>query len=501
MSRVLPERPDLEHLRHQAKALLQMLREGQAEAAERFRSVGVDVVHKLAEAQHVIAREYGFPSWAKLKAHIDSLVADPDQALILAVKTHDARRIRELVARHPSIRATINKGTDELGFGATPLIAAVQQGDREMIDALLGAGADITVKSDWWAGAFSVLENAAEEMVPFLLERGAVLEPCSAAKFGMIERLAGMVANDPAAVHSRGGDGKTPLHWAKDVATARFLVEHGADINARDIDHESTAIQYMARDRQEVVRYLIARGAEADIFAAAAIGDLGLARRIIDADPAAVEMVVGGASFPMKNPKAGGTIYIWTLGNGKTPHTVAREFKHQDVFDLLMDRSPDQVKLAQACFLGDEKLFDRFLAAHPGIAAELSPAMMQQIVGAAVNNNTAAVKLMLRAGWPVDVRGPHGGTPLHWAAWHGNLEMMREILRHHPPLDLRDNAHNIPPLGWALHGSLHGWHAKDGDFAGVITALIAAGAKVDKPLPTLEGSDAALAAYRRGIPE
>ncbi|MGH7581591.1 MAG: ankyrin repeat domain-containing protein [Gemmatimonadales bacterium] len=500
MSRVLPEHPDLEHLRGQAKALLQMLRDGQSEAAERFRSVGVDAVARLSEAQHVVAREYGFPSWAKLKAHVESRVAEPAQALILAVKAHDADRVRAIVARHPSIRTIINRGTDELGFGATPLIAAVQQSDRAMIDALLAAGADIAVKSDWWAGGFSVLETASEETVPFLLERGAVLEPCSAAKFGTIDRLAGMVATDPTAVHARGGDGKTPLHWAKDVATARFLVNHGADVNARDVDHESTPIQYMARDRQEIVRYLIAQGAEADIFAAAAIGDLPLATRILDANPDAVEMVVNGTSFPMANPRAGGIIYIWTLGNGKTPHTVAQEFEHPDVYDLLMSRSPDQVKLAQACLLGDEKLFERFLADHPDITAQLTPAMRQQIVGAAVNNNTSAVRLMLRAGWPADVRGPHGGTPLHWSAWHGNLAMMREILRHHPPLDLRDNAHNIPPLGWALHGSLHGWHAKDGDFGGVVTALIEAGAKTDNPppLPTMEGSDAALAAYRRG---
>jgi ankyrin repeat protein len=419
--------------------------------------------------------------------------------LILAIQAGDAARVRDVVTRDPAVRDIINVGTDDLGFGATPLIGAVQRGDRSMIDALLDAGADITVKSDWWAGGFSVLESASGELAPFLLKRGAVLEPCSAARFGMIDRLAEMVAHDSTAVHTRGGDGKTPLHWAKDLATARWLVEHGADINARDVDHESTPIQYLVGDRQDVVRYLLTQGAEADIFAAAAIGDLALATQILDSNPAAVAMVVDSTSFPMRNnPRAGGIIYIWTLGNGKTPHAVALEFQHQHVFDLLMARSSDQVKLAQACLVGDEALIQRLVADHPDAALHLTPPLQGQIVGAAVNNNTAAVRFMLRVGWPVDVHGQLGGTLLHWSAWHGNLDMMREILRYHPPLDVRDSTHDGTPLGWALHGSLHGPHAATGDFAGVITALLDAGAPTDHSPPG-PGSVAALAAYRAGV--
>ena len=497
MSRVLPEHPDLEHLKHQAKSLLQMLRDGQAEAAERFRSVGVEARPKLADAQHVIAREYGFASWARLKAHIATMLGDPAQALILAIKDDDASRVRELLAAHPSLKANINRGTDELGFGATPLLAAVQRGNRAMIDDLLAAGADLEVKSDWWAGGFSVLESADDALVPFLVERGAVVDVTAAARFGMLEPLAAILAADRDAVDVRSGDGKTPLHWAHDVATARLLVEHGADLNARDVDHESTPAQYHVRERPDVARYLIAQGCDADIFLAAALGDTDLARRILDAEPAVVELVIGASSFPMRDPRAGGTIYTWTLGQGKTPHMVAQEFGHREVFDLLLARSPDQLKLAQACVLGDEALFERFLASRPDLARSLPPAMRQQVVDAAVNNNTNAVRLMLRAGWPVDASGPHGGTPLHWSAWHGNVAMMREILRYEPPLDVRDSAHNMPPLGWALHGSLHGWHAKEGDFAGVVTALIEAGARTGPPWSTMEASDAALAAYRR----
>ena len=498
MSRVLPDHPDLEHLRNQAKALLQMLHDGDAGAAERCRRVGAEPRAQLANTQHVVAREYGFPSWARLKAHVEARSASPEDAMILAVKDNDLRRLRSVLAEHPDLKAVINRGSDELGFGSTPLIAAVRQSNRAMIDTLIAAGADIRVRSDWWAGGFSVLESASEDMVPFLLERGAELDATAAARFGMLDRLGAILAADPGAVHSRGGDGKMPLHWARDVATARFLVEHGAELDARDVDHESTPAQYMVRDRQEIVRFLIAAGCRTDIFLAAAIGDVDLVRRILDANPAAIELTITERDFPRENPRAGGTIYIWTLGQGKTPHMVAQEFRHDDVFRLLMDRSSDQLKLAQACVLGDEALFERLLGLHPDLASNLPESYRRQFLDAAVNNNANAVRLMLRAGWPVDGRGPHGGTALHWAAWHGNAEMVKAILPHQPALDSRDNAHNIPPLGWALHGSIHGWHAATGDYAGVVRALIDAGAKTHDVLPTLEGSEAALAEFRRG---
>ena len=60
MSRHLPPNPSLEHLRKQAKELLRELQPRDPEL-------------QLAEAQHTLAREYGFASWPKLKAHVEAL--------------------------------------------------------------------------------------------------------------------------------------------------------------------------------------------------------------------------------------------------------------------------------------------------------------------------------------------------------------------------------------------------------------------------------------------
>ena len=52
----------------------------------------------------------------------------------------------------------------------------------------------------------------------------------------------------------------------------------------------------------------------------------------------------------------------------------------------------------------------------------------RQVAHAARKNETAVVRLMLESGLPVDGRGQHQATPLHWAAFHGNVEMARLLL-------------------------------------------------------------------------
>ena len=65
MSSELPDRPNLEHLRKQAK--------------ERLREMKLrDPKARLADAQHAIARQYGFPNWAQLKASVTSAGTTPD---------------------------------------------------------------------------------------------------------------------------------------------------------------------------------------------------------------------------------------------------------------------------------------------------------------------------------------------------------------------------------------------------------------------------------------
>jgi hypothetical protein len=92
--RSLPDRPNLRHLKNQAKDLL---RSGEAET--------------IADAQYKIARLYGFASWPKLRAHVESL-KDIGQ-LKLAIDANDVEGVKTLMTRNPALhRAPLGYGQD-----------------------------------------------------------------------------------------------------------------------------------------------------------------------------------------------------------------------------------------------------------------------------------------------------------------------------------------------------------------------------------------------------
>ncbi len=484
MSRELPAKPSLEFLRKQAKQIQRTTPQG-----------------KLADAQHALAREYGFANWAGLKSHVVTLGLPPAEALTAAVRDLDAQRVRNLLESHPELREAIDEPLPNYGFGIPALFAAVQRSDRASIDVLLRAGANIRKRTDWWAGGFGVLDDCEPGLVDFLVERGAVVDAHAAARLGMLAKLADLVAADATVVGARGGDGQTPLHFASRVEIAAFLLEHGAEIDALDLGHESTPAQYMLRveqsrhypqDRQDVARYLVSRGCRTDLLMAAALGDLDLVQRHLDEDPGCIAMSVTEEWFPKKDPRAGGTIYIEKLGANRTAHTVAREFGHEDVFRFLMERTPEDLKMALAWELGDEETFRTYLARHPDAAKTLSEAERQKLPAAAQSNNAKAVRLMLEAGWPVDTPGEMGATALHWAGFNGNAAMAREILRFQPDLELKSQEYPGNALSWALFGSGNSWLRDKGDYVGTVQALLGAGTALPPDPEALEPSDAVL---------
>lgn len=481
----LPPRPDLQQLRKQAKELLRAFQSGDADALKRFQEhlpdrrplggpEGSDEGPTLADAQCVLAREYGFTSWTRLKEHVESALiedGDPIELLKKAFHEDDAVMVRRVLARRPELRSKVNEPI--LGFDSPP-ITCVRS--RPMLDVLLEAGADIDAKSRWWAGGFGLLHTGDPDLAAYAIERGAKVDVHAAARLGLMEVLRRLVTGDPSLVHARGGDGQTPLHFARTLEIAEFLVDHGADPDARDVDHESTPAQYMIRDRQDIARFLVRRGCRTDVLMAAALGDMNLVRRHLDADPGCVRTRVSPEFFPMTRHHSGGTIYQWTLGWFVSPHEVARQFGHREVEALLLDRSPVDVKLLDACWSGNESAAQALLRQDPGLVAKLSDAERRHVSLAARNNATLAVHTMLRVGFPVDATGQHRGTPLHWAAFHGNADMVRSILQFNPPLEVVDADFQATPLGWAIHGSTNGWHARTGNYAGVVELLLKAGA-------------------------
>lgn len=296
--------------------------------------------------------------------------------------------------------------------------------------------------------------------------------------------------------------GTTPLLKAVSQGNremAEVLLEYGADIDAVDVDHESTAAQWMVRDRQEVARYLVSRGCRTDILLASALGNADLVSTHLGRRPDAIRTVVSEEFFPKQDPRSGGTIYNWTLGTGKGAHVIAREFGHDHVFRLLMERSPLELQLVVWCEQADSDEVAAVLTRDPAVVRRLSAADHRKLPDAARDENAAAVRLMLSAGWPTDARGQHEATALHWAAFHGNVEIVRDILQHGPPLEPRDADFDATPLFWCLYGSVHGWRAGTGNYPAVAEALLEAGALPPPVSDDLPASDAVRAVLLRHV--
>jgi ankyrin repeat protein len=495
MKRQLPSRPSLTQLKHQARDLLNAQKVGDEDAIRRIReshprfsqASEADVRaarFTLSSAQLVIAREYGFVSWPKLKEYVENAgpqSSDTVEELKQALRSDNASVVQQILERHPELKAKIN---EPIGSFDSPAIVAARS--PEMLDVLLAAGADPNAKSSWWAGGFGLLHGASPELAAYAIRRGVFVDIHAAARLGMLDRVQALLASDAQLVHARGGDGQTPLHFASTVAIAAYLLDQGAEIDALDVDHESTPAQYMIDDRQEVARYLIQRGCKTDILMAAALGDIELVRRHLDTDPGSIRMRVSEEFFPMISPKAGGTIYQWKLGWYLSPHRVARKFGHEDVYRLLIDRSPPEVKLIEACWLDDQATLQALGAEQSDMARGLLAGDLRQVAHAARNNEADVVRALLKVGLPVDARGQHNATPLHWAAFHGNCEMVKVILPFGPPLEATDADFNGTPLGWAVHGSEEGWYRQTGDYAGTVEALLAAGACLPERLAGTE---------------
>ncbi len=387
-----------------------------------------------------------------------------------AIEGGDVRRAQQLLAL-PHVKAHVNDPLFAFGQRAAHIAAK----NEALLATLIGAGADVNLRSEWENGPYTVLDRATEETARFLMAHGATLTPNVAARLGWFDELAAFVKADASVVHARGGDGQQPLHEAKTVAIADFLLDHGADIDARCLDHKSTPAQYALVDRPLVCRRLLERAATPDIFMAARLGDVALAGHLLDTDPSCVAARINEPGYAPVPPFH---IYCWTIGFGKSPHDVASQFGHRDVRELLLARSPETVRFVNALLAADEQTANAMLAEDPSLLATVTREHPAHLAQAIFDGRFDAADLMLRLGFDPAAGGVDGGTALHAACWVGHVGLVERILAHGGvPVEARDPTHLSTPLGWAAFGSVHR-RAAGADYPAVVDRLVAAGADI-----------------------
>jgi len=284
-------------------------------------------------------------------------------------------------------------------FGGTPLTVCANQQEYSMIDLLIDLGADVNQASDWWAGPWNPIQTSLScgnyKLAKHFVDQGAIVGAHEAAGLDDMERLTQLLIKDPSLVHQRGGDGCLPLHFAASREIVDILINYGADLDARDIDHYSTASQYLAPHQPQVVKYLFEKGAMPDIFTLAMIGDVDKLKPIILDDPTLLHKVINQEFFPPSPAHDVHNVLSFTVGgNSNLLHTAA------------IGRQVD---------------------------------MMHYLVNAGIS---------------VDSRGGYDkSTAMHMVAWRDYVDVAQQLVKDGANIDLRSGEiHNNTPAGWAIVG-------------------------------------------------
>jgi hypothetical protein len=169
--KTLPQRPDIEQLKRQAKELVAAFLAGDAEAVVEVNAHYRDadpLKFALHDAQLVVARLYGFESWPKLRARVDGVTVG---RLCDAVERGDGATVRDMLRRRPEI---VNM--ERPGYGEQRAVhVAVLRRDVAMVRLLMEHGADphlgIWPNRDATSALTIATERRYDEIVAILSQR------------------------------------------------------------------------------------------------------------------------------------------------------------------------------------------------------------------------------------------------------------------------------------------------------------------------------------------
>jgi len=433
--RSLPDRPDLQQYKKQAKELVKSVRAGDSDALRRMRehhpryseadSANVSTTFVLADAQLVLAREHGIDSWPKLVREIESRLGERSPSAIWkaaerAIEVGDAATLEMLLSDHGTMLRGQRPETSWWG-GLAPDYSAADA--RTMI-----------VRHHYFENWAQFETYAAERKTPASLvaQFEDAVEAIIHGDEGTLKRL---LAQRPELIRARstrahhsmllhyvGANGvedfrqRTPKNA---VQIAEVLLEAGAEVDAAaDMYGGSTTVGLVATSihpknagvQEDLIDVLVAHGARIDRLGA------------------------GGS-------KGSPLLINSCLANGRPG---AAEY---------LARRGAPIDLEGAAGLGRLDLVRTFFADDTSLTNGATTEQMHDGFSWACEYGRAdVVQFLLERGMDVGARlRPHKQTGLHWAAYGAHVETVKVLLRHRPPLDVRDESFEGTPLEWALY--------------------------------------------------
>ena len=481
----LPDDPSFEQLRKQAKGLRDLSRAGLQGALDLVGAHHPDGPHavSLAGAQFVVARHYGFASWAALRQHVTAIEhfrRAPDEVegagvgqfadefLMLACLRYGGddspsrwHRAARLLTEHPEItRASVHAAAaaaDATALEALlhhdPALATGEGGPYRWEPILYLAYArhdpaiteDATVRS-----ARLLLDHGADANAGYLWH--GLIPPFTA--------LTGALGN---------GEGDQP-HHPHGMALARTLLAAGADANdgqglynrqfGSDNSHLALLFDYgLGTGDGEPWRARL--GGRAESPAELIRGQLQWAV-IHDMRDRVRLLAEHGADVRTPfEPQEERIVQCANASDGRTPAELAAVCGCWTVLDWLVEHggvprpaTEGADGLISAALAGDRRTAEH-LRAHAGRAREERPGL---IVWAASRRAWRAIPLLAELGWDVNARARTDApveqqweTALHVAAGAGYIDAARMLVGLGADPGIRDGRFDSTPLGWAEH--------------------------------------------------
>ena len=453
----LPAHPSLESLRKQAKRLFKELCSGDSDAVECMKEhhPRPPSAPSLGDAQLVVARRYGFISWAKLKQHVEETqrkLADLnalsseflDMACLGTGSERPSRigRARRILAETPAV-------------GSTSLFAAAASGNIAAATRMLDEDPDLVSRRGGPRGwdpllylCFSRVGDAAPggdalALAGLLLERGA--DPRTEfIAHGQVRftALTGAFGEGERGVQIQ------PPHEHR-MALARLLLDAGADVN------ESQGLYNTCfTPADECLELLLERG-----LSASDPVNWAPAGTPTDDAPRILNFLLGQAA---KNGFLERVDLLLEHGADPNSHDFYDDRSHYEnalragdvaTVERLRRAGAEPVTLQgsdafrAACLRADEPASRAWLEEHPDALDD--PTLL---VESARRGRVDAVRLLVSLGAAVGAETETAATALHEAAIGGHLDVVKLLVEAGAPLDPRDEQFGGTPVGWAAHG-------------------------------------------------
>lgn len=469
-TRVLPENPSLEFDRKRAKQLLAAARAQDAAATERLRlhphfsqaaaSLIAEQV-KLHHAQLVIAREYGFASWPRLRAHVLACRASDAERAVMLLQTSlrgDLRTARQLLEREPLL-ATHDAFTAS-ACGEPQWLGRALQRDPSLARRAggpLGCEPIVYACFSRFMRADAARAERIVEGVRLLLEQGA----------------------DPNAHYLQTGGSsdkrQTCLYGAAGIANhpelTRLLLTAGADVN--ELEPASRTGEYRAMEA---------------LYHACEFSDVRCLSLLLTAQPhrASVSYCLGrvldfdneaGALLFLEHGADPNTRIPWAehrshlhkaAKRGRSPNTVqamlehggdpnaldaiglspyryAVRFGHRALATIFEAHGADPASLTAEDHALGELACGQPLTSRPGFVPDAE--LLEQAIR---RGQLPAIRALLDAGADIEARREH--PPLHTAAYYGQADALALLLERGASTRAL-NAYGDIALGTVLFGS------------------------------------------------